>query len=318
MKFRMIAMITALLLTLTSCTVSIVMPDDGGDGSNGGTKPDRPSQTQTEVTSGGPPVMLDPEVVIPAWEGEPFVIVNDNQPTFSASEKESLEAFELYSDLDELGRCGVAYANICTELMPTEKRGDISRIHPTGWQKSMGWERCHLIGYQLAGENANKLNLITGTRYFNVTGMLPFENLVANYAEQGGHVLYRVTPIYDGDDMVASGAEMEGWSVEDGGESVCFNIFVFNVTPGSVIDYDTGIVTVSSGSDTQTVDVGTVIPDLEDPEDTVYISGSGKIHTSPTCSGMKSYTEMTMEEAQAGDYILCPKCTHEEHEEDHH
>ena len=152
----------------------------------------------------------------------------------------TLEAFEFYSELDGLGRCGTAYANICQELMPTEKREDIGRVKPTGWQsvqygnvdgRSL-YNRCHLIGFQLAGENANEKNLITGTRYMNVDGMLPFENMVADYVkETGNHVLYRVTPVFEG---------AEPMSVEDGGEGVYFNVYAYNVQPGIGIDYATG------------------------------------------------------------------------------
>lgn len=179
---------------------------------------------------------------IPAYSGEAYVELNNNVPNFSSSDKKRKDAFEIYSDLDIHGRCGVAYANICKELMPTKEREDISQIHPSGWQSNMGWERCHLIGFQLAGENANEKNLITGTHYFNVTGMLPFENKVRDYAENG-HVLYRVTPVYTGKNFVANGVQMEGWSVEDGGKSICFNVFVYNVQPGKTIDYKYGYVT---------------------------------------------------------------------------
>jgi DNA-entry nuclease len=141
--------------------------------------------------------------------------------------------------------------------MPTEARGDISSVHPSGWQSKMGWERCHLIGFQLAGENANEKNLITGTHYFNVTGMLPFENMVADYVkETGNHVLYRVTPYFKGNNLVASGVQMEAWSVEDEGEGICFNVYVFNVQPGSTINYKTGVVTSTTKS-TQTISGGT-------------------------------------------------------------
>ncbi|MBD5118325.1 MAG: DNA/RNA non-specific endonuclease [Clostridiales bacterium] len=185
---------------------------------------------------------------IPAYSGEPYVILQDNQPDF-ALEDLTLEPFETYSDLDSLGRCGVAYANICLEIMPTEPRGDIGQVKPSGWQSAKYdcvdgkylYNRCHLIGYQLAGENANKQNLITGTRYMNVTGMLPFENMVDDYVEETeNHVLYRVTPVFDGDNLVASGVQMEAFSVEDEGEGVCFNVFVYNVQPGIVINYATG------------------------------------------------------------------------------
>lgn len=183
---------------------------------------------------------------LPTYSDSAYVEINDNKPEFTSGQKKNTEAFEKYSKLDSLGRCGVAFANICTELMPTKERESISSVHPSGWQSGMGWERCHLIGYQLADENANKKNLITGTHYFNVTGMLPFENMVADYVkETDNHVLYRVTPYFEGDNLVASGVQMEAWSVEDNGKGVCFNVFVFNVQPGSTIDYATGKVTNS-------------------------------------------------------------------------
>ena len=185
---------------------------------------------------------------IPEYSGEPYVVLQDNWPDFDAGDL-STEAFETYSELDELGRCGVAYANICLEIMPTEPRGEIGQVKPTGWHTvkydcvdgKYLYNRCHLIGYQLAGENANRQNLITGTRYLNVTGMLPFENMVDDYVENTeNHVLYRVTPFFDGDNLVASGVQMEAFSVEDEGEGVCFNVFVYNVQPGVRIDYATG------------------------------------------------------------------------------
>ncbi len=185
---------------------------------------------------------------IPAWSGTPFVPVSGNRPDFSAEEL-SREPFELYSPLDILGRCGTAYANIGPELMPAEERGEIGQVRPSGWQTAEYdvidggylYNRCHLIGYQLTGENANERNLITGTRYMNVEGMLPFENLVAEYIrETGNHVRYRVTPVYDGVDLVARGVQMEAMSVEDSGFGVCFNVFVYNVQPGIGIDYATG------------------------------------------------------------------------------
>ncbi|MEY8428378.1 DNA/RNA non-specific endonuclease [Lachnospiraceae bacterium 46-15] len=185
---------------------------------------------------------------IPEFSGEPYVVLNDNEPGFS-EEDFTTESYEEYSALDSLGRCGAAEANIGQDLMPTEKRGDISQVKPTGWHsvkydwvdgKSL-YNRCHLIGFQLTAENANDRNLITGTRYMNVDGMLPFENMVADYIkETGNHVLYRVTPIFSGDNLVADGVQMEAKSVEDEGEGVCFHIFAYNVQPGVVIDYATG------------------------------------------------------------------------------
>ena len=170
-------------------------------------------------------------------------IVNSNKPKFSDSDKKRKDAFEKYSNLDKLGRCGVAYANLCKKLMPTGSRGDISKIHPSGWQYNMGWERCHLIGWQLAGENANEKNLITGTHQMNVSGMLPFENMIADYIkETNNHVLYRVTPKFKSNNLVATGVQMEAWSVEDKGEGICFNVFVPKKQDGCVIDYKTGVV----------------------------------------------------------------------------
>ena len=185
---------------------------------------------------------------IPPYDGTPYVVLNDNQPSFTAEDMTDV-SYEFYSDLDELGRCGVTEACIGQDLMPTEKRGDISSVKPTGWVQNQYdfvdgkslWNRCHLIGFQLAGENANECNLITGTRYLNVEGMLPFENLVADYVkETDNHVLYRVTPAFQGTELVARGVQMEAYSVEDSGDGVCFNVFCYNVQPGVEIDYATG------------------------------------------------------------------------------
>ena len=184
------------------------------------------------------------------YSGNPYIAINNNVPYFTDSEMTRTDAFETYSNLDSLGRCGVAYANICNELMPTEERGEIGSIKPSGWHTANYHEyidgnylynRCHLIGYQLSGENANEKNLITGTRYLNVQGMLPFEEEVADYVERtGNHVLYRVTPIFEGNNMVVSGVLMEAYSVEDQGKGVMFNVYCYNVQPGIVINYSTG------------------------------------------------------------------------------
>lgn len=185
---------------------------------------------------------------IPEYSGKPYVAVNDNVPFFGSSEL-TTKAFESYSSLDSLGRCGVAYACVGKEIMPTEKRGEIGSVKPSGWnQKKYSnvdgkylWNRCHLIGYQLSAENANPKNLITGTRYLNVEGMLPFENMTADYVkETGNHVLYRVTPIFSGNNLVADGVLMEAESVEDSGDGVLFNVFVYNVQPDIAIDYADG------------------------------------------------------------------------------
>ena len=191
---------------------------------------------------------------IPEYEGNPYVILNNNIPYFDEDEF-STEGFEKYSELDlEFGRCGVAYANICKEIMPddSDEREDLS-YKPTGWKQKEYkdridggylYNRCHLIGWQLSGENDNKFNLITGTKYMNAEGMLPFENQVDDYFEkkenEGNHVLYRVTPIFEEDNLVASGVQIEAYSVEDNGKGICFNVYVYNVQPGITINYKTG------------------------------------------------------------------------------
>lgn len=183
-----------------------------------------------------------------AYDGKPYVVINDNDPDFTEADM-TTASFESYGELDGLGRCTTAFANIGKDLMPAEKRGSIGEVKPTGWQTAKYdnvdgkylYNRCHLIGYQLTGENANEKNLITGTRYLNVDGMLPFENMVADYIkETNNHVLYRVTPVFSGDNLVASGVQMEAESVEDNGDGILFNVYCFNAQPGIAIDYATG------------------------------------------------------------------------------
>lgn len=185
---------------------------------------------------------------IPEGSDTGYVFINGNEPEFT-EEEYTTDAFEAYSPLDYLGRCGPAYACLGRELMPTEERESISHIHPSGWQSVQYdnveggslYNRSHLIGFQMSGENDNEENLITGTRYMNAYVMLPFENLVADYIrDTGNHVLYRVTPVYEGSNLVASGLQMEALSVEDGGADICFNVYVYNVQPGIEIDYATG------------------------------------------------------------------------------
>ena len=186
----------------------------------------------------------------PAFSGKAYVAINGNTPFFTTNQI-TAESYEFYSELDDLGRCGLTVASIGVDMMPTEDRESISSVKPSGWQSAKYdtsivsggylYNRAHLIGFQLCGENANDRNLITGTRYLNIDGMLPFENMVADYVkETENHVLYRVTPIYTGDNLVAEGVLMEGWSVEDNGEGICFCIYAYNVQPGIVIDYATG------------------------------------------------------------------------------
>lgn len=248
---------------------------------------------------------------VPAYAGKPYVPLEGNEPGFSEGEL-SEESFESYSDLDGLGRCGVAIASVGQDLMPTEKRGNISRVKPTGWQsvrydfvegKNL-YNRCHLIGYQLSGENANERNLITGTRYMNVEGMLPFENEVAEYVEEtGNHVMYRVTPVFEGEDLVASGVQMEAYSVEDQGKGVSYNVYVYNVQPGVAIDYATGE-SALEGTDARTGQDGE-----GQEEGEIRGNARSKIYH---CPGQAAYEEMgdsknlvifqTEEEAKAAGY----------------
>ena len=188
---------------------------------------------------------------IPAYSGQPYAVINNNVPYFNEEDKQ-VKSFESYSNLDSLGRCGVAYACVSRELMPTEERGEIGSIKPSGWNQAKYegivdsnppylYNRCHLIAYCLTAENANEKNLITGTRYLNIKGMLPFEEQVARYLDMhDNHVLYRVTPIFEGNNLVASGVLIEAYSVEDEGAGICFCVYCYNVQPGVKIDYKTG------------------------------------------------------------------------------
>ena len=209
---------------------------------------------------------------IPEYSGNPSVEVNGNVPAFTESDRRR-SAFEEYSPLDKRGRCGVAFALVGEETMPTEPRGQIGNIRPSGWQlDKYSWvdqkylyNRCHLIGWQLAGENDNELNLITGTRSMNTQGMLPYENKIASYIrDTGNHVLYRVTPVFEGKNLVASGVLMEAESVEDRGTGVQFCVWCYNVEPGVCIDYATGK-SVADGS----------IQDAEDADGSAGEDGDG-------------------------------------------
>ena len=249
---------------------------------------------------------------IPAYSGKAYIAVNGNVPFFTPEEITD-DSFEQYASLDSLGRCGVTMASIGRDLMPTEKRESIREVRPTGWHsvqydwvdgKSL-YNRCHLIGFQLAGENANERNLITGTRYLNIEGMLPFENLTADYVkETGNHVMYRVTPIFSGSNLVADGVLMEGLSVEDQGEGVTFCVYAYNVQPGVEIDYATGDNWPAAPSHSEDDTQGTYILN----------TSSHKFHL-PTCSGAadmnkknkKTYTGSRQELIDKG-YEPCRSC----------
>lgn len=250
---------------------------------------------------------------IPEYNGEAYVEINDNVPDFPDDDF-TTTSFETYSDLDSSGRCGVAYANIGQDLMPTEKRGSIGQVKPSGWHTvkydnvdgKYLYNRCHLIGYQLTAENANQKNLITGTRYLNTEGMLPFENMVADYIkETGNHVLYRVTPIFDGNNLVASGVQMEAESVEDKGEGILYNVFCYNVQPGISIDYATGD---SSESGTQESN------SANSKVEYILNTNSKKFHK-PSCSSASSIKSENKEiytgsrdDLIAQGYDPCKKC----------
>lgn len=259
--------------------------------------------------------------VIPSYSGNPYTAVNNNVPYFTDSEY-TTESFEKYSDLDSLGRCGVAYANVCVDIMPTEERGNIGSVKPSGWHTvkydsvdgKYLYNRCHLIGFQLSGENSNEKNLITGTRYMNVSGMLPFENMVADYvSETKNHVLYRVTPVFEDSNLLATGVLMEALSVEDNGEGICFNVFCYNEQPGIVIDRKTGD---SKLADTEKTPKEKVTKESSNTKVSSYIANKNtkKFHL-PSCTSVskmkeknREYLNCTREQAISEGYVPCGNC----------
>lgn len=280
---------------------------------------------------------------IPAYSGTPYTEVNGNQPYFTEEEL-TTQSFETYSELDSLGRCGVAYANVGQDLMPTEPRGEIGAVKPTGWHLvkydnvdgKYLYNRCHLIAYMLAAENANPQNLITGTRYLNVQGMLPFETKVCDYVKNtGNHVLYRVTPIFDGDNLLADGVLMEAYSVEDAGEGICFCVFAYNVQPGIGIDYATGDNWAESSGTYQSTEASVaeetpvpqpetdtavqITPESSAPQESqgityVLNTNTKKFHY-PTCSSVDDMKEKnkqiytgSREEVINMGYVPCKRC----------
>lgn len=280
---------------------------------------------------------------IPAYSGTPYTEVNGNQPYFTEEEL-TTQSFETYSELDSLGRCGVAYANVGQDLMPTEPRGEIGAVKPTGWHLvkydnvdgKYLYNRCHLIAYMLAAENANPQNLITGTRYLNVQGMLPFETKVCDYVKNtGNHVLYRVTPIFDGDNLLADGVLMEAYSVEDAGEGISFCVFAYNVQPGIGIDYATGDNWAESSGTYQSTAASVAVetpapqpetdttvqtsPELSAPQESqgityVLNTNTKKFHY-PTCSSVDDMKEKnkqiytgSRDEVINMGYVPCKRC----------
>ena len=291
----------------------------GEDSSGALDSKDKVDGPQEDLVNNNSYVSLD---AIPAYDGKAYVAVNNNEPFFTDSDM-TTTAFENYSDLDSLGRCGVAYANICRDIMPTEERGKIGMIKPSGWhtvkydviKDRYLYNRCHLIGYQLAGENANPKNLITGTRYLNVEGMLPFENLVADYVNNtGNHVLYRVTPMFSGSNLVANGVLIEAKSVEDNGGGILFNVYCYNVQPGVGINYENGdswldgtTGSASSGSDSSATENSAA--DSSNSETMVHITATGKKYHRAGCRTLKkSDTEVTLDEAKSMGLSPCGIC----------
>lgn len=260
---------------------------------------------------------------IPAYAGKPYAVINDNNPFFTEEEiAKATTSWEEYGDMDKLGRCSMCWASVGKDIMPTGERGSIGAVKPTGWHTvkydfvngKYLYNRSHLIGWQLTGENANEKNLVTGTRSFNVDGMLPFENMVADYVrEDDERVLYRVTPMFDGDDLVCRGVLMEAISVEDNGDSVLFNVFVYNVQPGVKIDYATG---ESSLDDGQTAGTGDSDSESASDVDATYVinTNSMKFHKED-CSSISSMNQAnkkvvtsTRDELISEGYSPCGIC----------
>lgn len=288
------------------------------------------SSAPTEITTASSFSLSD----VPAYSGKAYISVNGNVPYFTAAEL-TTTSFETYSDLDTLGRCGVTYACIGQDLMPTKERGSIGMVKPTGWHTvryddlvdgKYLYNRCHLIGYQLTGENANTQNLITGTRYLNIEGMLPFENMVADYIQEtDNHVLYRVTPIFEGNNLLANGVLMEGYSVEDKGAGVSYCVFAYNVQPGIEIDYATGESKLADSAQQEEQKTATVTPtpsEKQEPAtgseasqaDYILNTNTKKFHY-PTCSSVNDMKEKnkqeffgTRDEAISNGYFPCGRC----------
>ena len=305
---KRIVSISALILTLllVFCTFA---------GCSGTTQEDSKESAQA-------PISLDS---IPAFDGKtPYVTIGDGKPFFT-SEEMTVTSYESYAELDELGRCGVTIACVGKDIMPTEDRGSIGSVKPSGWvtvkydivDGKYLYNRCHLIGFQLTGENANRQNLITGTRFMNVEGRLPFENMVADYVkETGNHVMYRVTPIFEGTNLVAHGVLMEAKSVEDNGEGIEFCVYVYNNQPGIIIDYRNGDSKLDDGTSFPT-DTPEENPGESTEETSTYIinKSTKKVHTED-CRYAKDIKEENKEVYVGilddiltdGDFSACGTC----------
>ena len=334
--FKLSALILVLTVLFTGCSL-----DETGSGISSGAAElivvesptpapsETPAPTPTAVPTSTPsptpvPASISVDLAaIPAFSGTPYVEVNDNVPYFTGNDS-TTDSFEYYSQLDSLGRCGTAFACVGVDIMPTGERGEIGMIKPSGWQTvryddlidgKYLYNRCHLIGYQLAGENANEQNLITGTRYLNVEGMLPFENQIADYVnETQNHVLYRVTPVFEGKNLLASGVLMEGYSVEDEGAAIRFCVFAYNIQPGVTINYATGESELAATPEPEP----TPTPVEEEPAavggNYIGNANTGKFHY-PNCSSVRQMKESnkvemsgTRDEIIAMGYDPCKRC----------
>ena len=305
-KKRFLLLLVAIIFVFSSCTLNF------------------PPQRQTTHSSSSNFRLSE----VPEYSNDAFAVINQNTPFFTEDEL-SKRSFEFYSPLDSLGRCGVCTASIGTDLMPTEKRGEIGQIKPTGWHTARYngivdgnylYKRCHLIGYQLSGENPNEKNLITGTRYMNTEGMLPFENKVSEYVkETNNHVMYRATPIFEGENLLATGVLLEAYSVEDSGEGIKFCVFCYNVQPGIKIDYSNG----KSLSEAEENEPNEDFQD-EEYEETEYFNSNFVINKNtkkfhkPSCGSIKEtkpknkeQTNKTAEELEKEGYSPCKSCNPE-------
>lgn len=308
-----VLLLLSVCLLLSGCTW---LEERGGGGGAGGDEVTEARQVGGYASVEG----------IPDYAGQPYVELEENQPRFTVEEI-TTTSYEFYSELDSLGRCGYTMACVGQDIMPTEARESISGVKPSGWINKQYdtdlvdggylYNRCHLIGFQLTGENANKQNLITGTRYLNIEGMLPFENMVADYVkETGNHVMYRVTPVFVGNNLLASGVRLEGYSVEDNGEGVCFHVFAYNVQPGITINYATGANWLN-GDEAMTTsgdaDAATDTAPLGDPN-YVLNTKTKRIHL-PTCPSVADMNPEnrqdfygTKQELLDQKYMICGTC----------
>lgn len=304
-------LIPVLMITMTACS--------GEDSLDSGKDQSKPAASETVEENTDVSASSEPEKQVTEeskvrsaasvadlkFKGEPYAVINNNKPKFSKRELSLKDGYESYPNLDGLGRCKTVIAKVGPETMPTEERKGIGMIKPAGWHTvrydnlisdKYLYNRCHLIGFQLAGENANENNLITGTRYLNVEGMLPFEDQVAEYVHStGNHVVYKVAPVYKGNNLVASGVQMEAYSLEDKGRGVSFNVYCFNVQPGIVIDYATGDSResgekVSANKENESTKSSAGDSDYNIKKEYVVNTNTGKYHN-PSCRSVKSMKE---------------------------